>query len=63
MGLIVPYVGGVEKRRKLGPTFSVSVRLWLHSDMYICVFFFNPEDIKGLSMGAIWNFSKGTGLP
>ena len=25
-------------------------------------FFFNPENIKSLCLGAIWNFSKGTGL-
>ena len=24
-------------------------------------FFLNPEDIKILCLGAIWNFSKGTG--
>jgi hypothetical protein len=25
--------------------------------------FLDPEVIKGLSVGAVWNFSKGTGLP
>ena len=25
--------------------------------------FLDPENIKGLSLGAVWNFSKGTGLP
>jgi hypothetical protein len=25
--------------------------------------FLEPEDIKSISMGAIWNFSKATGLP
>jgi hypothetical protein len=29
---------------------------------YILVPFLDPEDIKILSVGAIWNFSKGTGL-
>jgi len=29
---------------------------------YIWVPFLDPEDIKILSLGAIWNFSKGTGL-
>ena len=24
-------------------------------------FFFDPKDIKNLSLGAIWNFSKGKG--
>ena len=26
-------------------------------------FFLGPEDIKSVSLGAIWNFNKGTGLP
>jgi len=25
--------------------------------------FLEPEDIKSISLGAIWNFSKVTGLP
>jgi hypothetical protein len=25
-------------------------------------FFLNPENIRELGMGAIWNFAKGTGL-
>ena len=25
--------------------------------------FLEPEDIKSISLGAIWNFSKGTGFP
>ena len=25
-------------------------------------FFLDPEDIRKLSIGAIWNFAKGTGL-
>jgi hypothetical protein len=29
---------------------------------YIWVPFFDPEDIKILSLGTIWNFGKGTGL-
>jgi hypothetical protein len=29
---------------------------------YIWVPFLDPEDIKILSLGAIWNFGKGTGL-
>jgi len=31
-------------------------------ETYICVPFLDPEDIKILSLGAIWNISKGTGL-
>ena len=30
---------------------------------YLGSFFFNPEAIKSVSLGAIWNFSKVTGLP
>jgi len=26
-------------------------------------FFLDPDDIKNLSVWAIWNFSEGTGLP
>jgi len=26
-------------------------------------FFLEPQDIKSVSLGAIWNFSKATGLP
>jgi hypothetical protein len=29
---------------------------------YIWVPFLEPEDIKSLILGAIWNFGKGTGL-
>ena len=29
---------------------------------YLGSFFFDPEDIRVLGMGAIWNFAKGTGL-
>jgi len=47
------------------PTFSVSVKLWLHSDIYVCLgsFYLVPQDVKSLILGAIWNFSKGTRLP
>jgi len=29
---------------------------------YLGSFFLDPEDVTDLSMGAIWNFGKGTGL-
>jgi len=29
---------------------------------YLGSFFLDPEDIRKLDMGAIWNFAKGTGL-
>ena len=30
---------------------------------YLGSFFLDPEDIKSISLGAIWNFSKATRLP
>jgi hypothetical protein len=53
----------VEQRKKPQPTFCVSAKLWLHTCVYLGSFFFNPEDVKSLNLGAIWNFNKGTGLP
>jgi hypothetical protein len=31
--------------------------------MHLGSFFLEPEDIKSINLGAIWNFSKVTGLP
>jgi hypothetical protein len=31
--------------------------------VYLGSFFLEPEDIKSIRLGAIWNFSKVTGLP
>jgi hypothetical protein len=31
--------------------------------MYLGSFFLEPQDSKNISLGAIWNFSKATGLP
>jgi len=31
--------------------------------MYLGSFFLEPEDIRSLGLGAIWNFSEATGLP
>jgi hypothetical protein len=31
--------------------------------VYLGSFFLEPEDIKSINLGAIWNFSKVTGLP
>jgi hypothetical protein len=33
-----------------------------HRHTYVGSFFLDPEDVRGLSLGAIWNFIKGTGL-
>jgi hypothetical protein len=30
---------------------------------YLGSFLLEPEDIKSISLGAIWNFTKETGLP
>jgi len=30
---------------------------------YLGSFFLDPEDIKSISLGVIWNFNKATGLP
>jgi hypothetical protein len=30
---------------------------------YLGSFFLEPEDIRSLDLGAIWNYSKVTGLP
>jgi hypothetical protein len=31
--------------------------------MYMGSFFLEPEDIKSISLGAIWSFSRASGLP
>jgi len=36
--------------------------LFERKGQYIWVTFLDPEDINILSLGAIWNFGKGTGL-
>jgi len=36
--------------------------LFVRREQYIWVHFLDPEDIKILSLGAIWNFGKGTGF-
>jgi hypothetical protein len=47
-------LGNLEGIRLLG--------LFERKGLYIQVPFLDPEDIKILSLGAIWNFGKGTGL-
>jgi hypothetical protein len=57
-------VGGVEQRIKPQPTFFVNVKaLASHRHVYLGSFFLEPEDIKSISLGAIWNFSRVTELP
>jgi len=36
--------------------------LFERKEKYIWVPFLDPDDIKNLSLGAIWNLGKGTGL-
>jgi hypothetical protein len=41
---------------------SLSEALASLGHTYLGSFFLDPEDIGKLSLGAIWNFAKGTGL-
>jgi len=40
-----------------------SVALVALRHTYLGSFFLDPEDVRSQSLGAIWNFIKGTGLP
>jgi len=44
------------------PTFYVNVKLWLRSDVHIWALFWIQRTLEYKS-GAIWNFSKVSGLP
>ena len=44
------------------PGGSSFARTFERKKKYIWVPFLDPEAIKILSMGAVWNFGKGTGL-
>jgi hypothetical protein len=39
------------------------VALGVYPPAYLVSFFLEPEDIKSLSLGAIWSFRKAAGLP
>jgi hypothetical protein len=54
-----PLCRGVEWKRKPRLTFFVIVMPWPHSDIGIWAPFFGSPKI----LGAIWKFSKATGLP
>jgi len=58
---MTPYVGNVVLRRKSQTTFCVSEALASLRHAYLGSFL-DPEDIRELGMGAIWNFAKGRGL-
>jgi hypothetical protein len=55
-------LGNVVLRRKLQSTFCECEALASLRYTYLGSFFLEPEDIRKLSIGAIWNFAKGTGL-
>jgi hypothetical protein len=64
MGLIGrPFLRDVGQKRKPQLTFCVSVKPWQHSDIPIWVpFSMDPEDVRSLTLRAIWNFIQGTRL-
>ena len=56
--------------RRCGAEEESSVHIWYECEALASLihallgsFSLDPEDIKILSLGAIWNFSKETGLP
>jgi hypothetical protein len=59
---MTPFVGNVVLRRKPQFTFCECEALASLRHTYLGSFFLNPEDIRLLVMGAIWNFAKGTVL-
>ena len=55
----VPCVGGVEQRRKPHLTFCVSVKpLATLGHTNLVSFVLDPEDIRSLMLGVIWNIIK-----
>jgi hypothetical protein len=57
-------------RRKCGVREETSAHILCECEvlaslkhMYLGSFFLEPDDIRSLRLGAIWNFSKATGLP
>ena len=61
---------GIPLCRKCGVREETSVHILCECEAlvslrhaYLRSFFLEPEDIKCLGLGAIWNFSKVTGLP
>jgi hypothetical protein len=63
MGLIdSPYAGGVKQGNKPQLMFWGEA-LASHRHTYLGSYYLDPEDVRSASLGTIWNFSKGTGLP
>ena len=66
------YIMGLSNNptcRKCGTEEETSVHILYECDAlvslrdtYLGFFFMDPEDIRKLSIGDIWNFAKGTGL-
>jgi len=52
-----PYIEGVEQRKKPQPTFCVSGKVWVRSDIQIrAATSWTQRMLKSLSLGVIWNF-------
>jgi len=56
--------------RKCGVTEETSAHILCECEalaslrhVYLGSFFLEPEDVKSISLGAIWNFRKVTGFP
>jgi len=66
------YVMGLSNNptcRKCGIEEETSVHILCECEVlaslrhtYLCSFLLDPEDIRKIRIGAIWNFAKGTGL-
>jgi len=63
MSCPVPYAGGVEQRRKPQLTFCECEVLATLTYTYPGSLFPDPGDVRSLTVGVIWNFIKGKGLP
>jgi hypothetical protein len=55
-------IGSGVLRRKPQSTFCMIESLASLRRAYLGSFFWGPEDIMNLRMGAIWSFGKGIGL-
>jgi hypothetical protein len=67
--LLIMGLCNVRMCRKCGTEEETSVHILCECEAlaslrhaYLGFFFLDPEDIRELGMGAIWNFAKGTGL-
>jgi hypothetical protein len=58
----IPLVGNVLRRKPRCHILCECEALASLRHTYPGSFFLNPEDIRKLSIGVIWNFAKGTGL-